>query len=244
MQKMLRIVASATPKAEWGAWIYWALCLCLMVGAVEFFFPALIPYEFAELWETRGEPMDWLKASTPILAWAGGFTLLVSLFTRNSHSQNIFAERYLASGLWLSLRAGVMEEIVFRWLIFMWAIACVRVGDFLLGGFAFGHGLLWWINVHILMPIADFTSLGLLHPVFMQSAWFIGAAVIFANVKFRDGHKYQGLFGLINSWFIGLYFFYLMFAFGLKAAILVHFVYDAIIFAIRYLDSVSERRRY
>lgn len=49
----------------------------------------------------------------------------------------------------------------------------------------------------------------------------------------RNGHAYQGWFGTINSWFLGLYFFYIMLTHGLLAAIVVHFTYDFIIFTIR-----------
>jgi hypothetical protein len=40
-----------------------------------------------------------------------------------------------------------------------------------------------------------------------------------------------------------MYFFYLMFTFGLVAAIVVHLVYDVLIFTIRYLDQLQERAR-
>jgi hypothetical protein len=38
-----------------------------------------------------------------------------------------------------------------------------------------------------------------------------------------------------------MFFFYLMFTYGLVAAIVVHFLYDALIFFVRYLDEVIER---
>ena len=52
--------------------------------------------------------------------------------------------------------------------------------------------------------------------VILATTGSVGRAAAAALVM---GHKYQGLFGLINSWFIGMYFFYLMFTFGLVAAI-------------------------
>ena len=148
------------------------------------------------------------------------------------------------SFLVLSLRAGVMEEIVFRWLIFMWSIAAVRVLDWILGGFVFSHGLVWFLNEYITLPIADFVTFRLLHSLLTDpSAWFVAVGLIVANARFRDGHKYQGWFGMVNSWFIGMYFFYLMLTYGLLASITVHFLYDALIFTIRYVDRVIERAR-
>jgi hypothetical protein len=246
VRNTLRLLTSSDEKlqANWGAWIAQALILMAIVGTVKWIFPSSIPYEFFQLWTTTGSVTDWMVASWPILAWAVGVTLLASAITRNSRIENIHAETFLERGLWVSLRAGVMEEIVFRWLLFMWGIVMAQVVDFIFGGFIFSHGLVWVIYTYIMMPVADFTSFGLLHNVLGGgTAWFIAAGVIIANIKFRDGHKYLGLFGFINSWFIGLYFFYLTFTFGLVAAIVVHVTYDVLIFVIRYLDRVIERSR-
>lgn len=245
-RNVLRIFTSSDEKlqANWRAWIFQAAMIAALVGAVKFIFPSSIPYDFFQLWSTTGSVSDWMFASWPILAWAVGVTLLAAVITRNSRMENIHAETFLQRGLWVSLRAGVMEEIVFRWLLFMWGIVIAKVVDFIFGGFIFDHGLVWLIYSYIMMPIADFTSFGLLHDVLGGGApWYVAAGVIIANIKFRDGHKYLGLFGFINSWFIGLYFFYLTFTFGLVAAIVVHFTYDALIFGIRYVDAVIERAR-
>lgn len=246
MRKILNLSATVEEKlkAQWGLWIVSAIVLLIMVAVVKGLFPSAIPYGVFDLWSTSGNPIEWMVASWPILIWATGLTFLVSALTRNKRHENHNAEEYLAKGLWVSLRAGVMEEIVFRWLMFMLAIVSAKVGDWILGGFIFEHGLVWVMNSYILLPIANFFTLGLLEEVLMNgSAWYIATAVLVANSKFRDGHKYQGPFGFINSWFIGMYFFYLMFEFGLVAAIFVHFVYDAFIFGIRYVDRVHERSR-
>ncbi len=80
--------------------------------------------------------------------------------------------------------------------------------------------------------MANWASLHYLQEYFSHATgWAIGAAMLAANAKFRDGHKYQGMLGWINSWFMGLYFFWLMFNYGLPAAIVVHIVYDIVCFA-------------
>lgn len=87
-------------------------------------------------------------------------------------------------------------------------------------------------HLHVWGPLADWTTFGYLHPwIFHKTGWIIGAAMLSSNAFFRDGHKYQGLFGVINAWFAGMFFFWLMWNHGLLAAILVHFTYDFIIFA-------------
>ena len=94
-----------------------------------------------------------------------------------------------------------------------------------------------WFNNEILVPFADWASFGKMHALLVTEnatnpdAWAIGAGLITANVKFRDGHKYQGPLGIVNSWYIGLVMFWLLFTYGLLAAIFCHFLYDFLIFA-------------
>jgi hypothetical protein len=45
----------------------------------------------------------------------------------------------------------------------------------------------------------------------------------------------------VNSWFLGMVLFYIMFHYGLLSAIIVHFIYDFIIFTIRAIDCLCER---
>ncbi len=245
ISKLFPILGSAEsqPKADWIAWILQAFILGGIVAVIKWIFPHSIPYGFWDLWHTTGSISDWYIASWPVLAWAIGFTAFVSLTHHNSKWENNHAELYLERGLWLSLRAGVMEEICFRWLFFMLGIVTVKVTDWILGGEFFSHGLVWVINHYIMAPVANFTTLHLLNQQLNVMPWFIGAGLLAANAKFRDGHKYQGIFGLINAWFIGMFFFYLMFRFGLVAGIVVHFSYDALIYGVRYLDEVQERAR-
>ena len=108
-------------------------------------------------------------------------------------------------------------------------------------GFA-GLGLIELLQVHILGPIANWATLGLLERYIDNPAnWLIGAALMSSNSMFRNGHRYLGWFGFINSWFIGMFMFYLLFKYGLVACIVVHFVYDLLIFFVRYVDKFIER---
>ena len=66
--------------------------------------------------------------------------------------------------------------------------------------------------------------------------WFVGAALLSANAMFRNGHKYQGPIGIVNSWYIGMFLFWIMFQFGLIVAIIVHILYDVIVFTVKHLD--------
>ena len=55
-----------------------------------------------------------------------------------------------------------------------------------------------------------------------------------ANLKFRDGHKYQGLFGYFNSWIIGYILLHAMMFHGLLVAIIIHAVYDVLIGLVQF----------
>lgn len=217
---------------------------CLVLSAVALYiWPDLLPFGVLDLWHTHGTIGDWLLAGIPAFIWGGGITFIASILTRNKPEENRDAEVSYRRNFVLAIWAGVAEEMSFRWARFVFGAIIVQPVNWLLLGFA-GYGIPMLLQTWILGPVANFFTLGHLSFVLTNpSLWFVGAGVISANSAFRDGHKYLGLFGYINSWFIGMFFFYLMFTYGLPAAILVHFLYDALIFTIRYLDEVQERAR-
>lgn len=231
------------PAKEWAAFIISSLVVAALVGVIKAIWSSAIPYDFFELWNIKGGPLDWIKSSVWVFAWGAGFTAVVSMLTRNKEHENRYAEEYLQRGFWVSVRAGLMEEVLFRWLLFMFMIVFVKVVNFILLGFA-GFGLVELLHNYVMGPVANFFTLGLLSNLLVDPAvWAVGAGLLAANAKFRDGHKYLGFIGLVNSWFIGMFFFYLMFKYGLLAAIVVHFLYDLFIFIVRYIDCVIERAR-
>jgi hypothetical protein len=212
-----------------------------VVALIEWIWPNATPFTFFGLWHMEGSVLQWLYAALPIFAWGAGVTAWRAFRTYNEPEQNRHAEVILAGGFAISLWAGVMEEICFRWLIFLKAIIAALVVNYIFFGFL-GFGVLEWLTVNLLAPVANFFTLGSLANYLANPAmWSVAAGMIAANGFFRDGHKYQGKFGWINSWFLGMYFFYIMLTFGLPAAILVHFLYDMLIFAVVYVDLAIER---
>lgn len=215
----------------------------IVLPIVAFFFPSTIPWDIFDAWNVRGTLDEWFTASWPVVAWGVLITTIASLFTRSTIPLHIETEQILTQGMKISVVAGVVEEILFRWFFFTTAIAMVQVSNYLFFGFA-GFGITEFFHMNIVGPIADFTTLGYLHSyIFHSSGWAVGAAMIATNNFFRDGHKYLGIFGFINSWFVGLYLFGIMFAFGLPIAIAVHFIYDFLIFVVVYFDAEVERSR-
>ncbi len=223
--------------------LFWHSLWVLVVTAIlTHFWPNLIaPYTLFSLWHSTDTVTTWLCTSWPVFAWGWGVTIAVSVLSKNSRYENSKAEENFAAGLGVSVMAGFLEEICFRWLSFLSGIISAIVVNWLFFGWA-GFGVVQWLVVNLLGPVANFFTISLLSdPLTNPALWATGSAILGANAAFRDGHKYLGWFGYLNSWFIGMFFFYLMFRFGLPAAILVHFFYDAGIFFVRYLDNVIER---
>lgn len=217
---------------------FWAL---VIVVIVKWLWPDVIPFSLFQFWKLDCSVLDLIKLSWPMFAWGTGVSFIVALIKRNNRKTNRHVERILVGGFLVSLFAGVTEEVSFRWLIFYSGIVGYKILNWLIFGWA-GFGVFQWFQLSIAAPISNFLTLGYLQPILFGSCgWAVGAALLTSNGKFRDGHAYQGIFGLINSWFIGMFMFYLMLTYGLIASIIVHFLYDLLIFIFIYINAVIER---
>ncbi len=212
----------------------------LVVVIVMIFWRNCIPYSLFEVWYMgKGSTIAGIMASWPIFLWGGGLTFLACSLTNNERKINKYAEDIITKGTVVSIIAGVFEEICFRWWFFYGEILGFKLINLIF------CGAIQWLFLEVFSPLTNWVTLGYLQDYLINPNvhWAVGAAIIGANGKFRDGHVYLGWFGFLNSWFIGMFMFYLMFNFGLLAAILSHFIYDQIIFTIRYLDACYERSR-
>ena len=237
----LRPVIAEEQKEKQKNYLVSAFWAAISVSIILGIWPNALPFSFLQLWSTTGSPSDWLTTAAYVFLWGAGITALVSIITHNKPEENRNAEVDFEKGFFISLWAGVMEEICFRWLIFMSSMIGAIVANYIFFGFL-GFGIAEWLQIHFLGPIANFFTLGLLqHQLANPELWYVGAGILAANAFFRDGHKYLGFFGFVNSWFIGMFMFYLLFTYGLLSCILVHFLYDLAIFAVRYVDCVIER---
>ncbi len=227
--------------AEGRNFIISAFFAAIVVALVKNFAPGLIPYGAFEFWTTHGTVTEWLIAGLPIFAWGAAVTTVFAIVRQNTPEQNRYAEGLLLMSGLGNVRAGVVEELCYRWLIFLSSMFWVRVSNFILLGFI-GWGIPEHLFIWIFRPLADFVTLHGLHDqLYHPSGWAIGAAMLATNAFFRNGHKYQGWFGWINSWFLGMFFFWIMFRFGLPAAMLVHFSYNMVISLIVYVKAVLGR---
>jgi len=229
---------------EWSKQFWGKILFCVIVlPIIMWIWPEAVPFKFFEFWNIRGNVIQWLYSAWPIFAWGTGVATIIAICTRNDRDTNRHAEKIIARGTLISIFAGIAEEVIFRWLFLLGAIVLVKIGNFLFFGFL-GFGIPSWLHLHAFGPLANWITLGHLEPyLFHSTGWAVGAAMLSANSFFRDGHKYQGSFGWVNSWFIGMFLFWIMFQYGLLAAILAHFVYDLLIFTVLYVDASIERAR-
>lgn len=212
----------------WGRF-RWGLIAIIIVGPL---FPNFFPYHIIDsFWFVKGNIGDWIYSSAILLVYPVLSALLASHKNVGSVSENSPIEIF-SVGFRISLFAGVSEEILFRWVIFLGNMIVLFIINYILGGFySPEYGLIQWITGFVKI-VANFTTFGLLEKEIMQPVWYAGASLIITNGLFRDGHKYQGFSGLVRSWFIGMFLFFIMFQYGLLAAIFIHFLYDLICFAI------------
>lgn len=208
---------------------------------VMWLWPGVVPFGFFETWNVRGTPSDWFAACWPLLLWPVVLNGVIAFSSRNNKRANLAAEQLFALGAAQSLLAGVLEEITCRWLFFYLGIIGATFSNFLFFGWA-GFGIAEFLYLNIFGPLANWLTFGSLSSVlFHGTGWAVGASLLATNAFFRDGHKYQGLFGMINSWCVGMYMFWIMIHFGLPVAILMHFSYDILIDCTWYLDRSLER---
>jgi hypothetical protein len=205
-----------------------------------YFFRGDYPIDLSESWWSFNGLRPLLLAALLILAWPTCVHLLVAKLVKHGVSDKIAACDVLKLGLRTSLRAGLAEEVIFRWLLPIGMIPILIGANRLFGGSG-EEGFIADFS-RLFSDTANFFTFGILKPELVDAHWALGGAVIFANGLFRDGHKYQGIVGILNSWFVGMGFFYMTFNYGLLSAIVVHALYDAVISIIVYLDTHYDTR--
>ena len=166
-----------------------------------------------------------------IFLWGAGLQLIIQLFRivrRRPKEANL--RQLLGHGAWISLNAGVFEEIIFRYYAYVSSVILLVYANILSGG------LLEQI-AGLLMPVANVLTLGLLSSEFNPTNWSVGLAIIIGSIFFRDAHRHYGKLAKANVWFIGMVMFWLVFNYGLITAIIAHVLYDFAIYGVIALTS-------
>lgn len=211
-----------------GCYLELAFSALILILLVKLLAPQAIPFRLFEFWYFRGSLGEVLQVSLLGIVWLVGLNIYrVPRKWKNwDIDRDADVGEMLRDGFVSSLAAGTLEEITFRWLVFYGEIVMFQVANFLIFGFL-GFGIPEWFYLHVVGPVANFFTLRALEPqLFSSLGWMVGAAIIGSNGKFRQGHAYRGPIGLIDSWFMGMLLFWLMFHHGLLAAMLAHVVID------------------
>ena len=185
------------------------------------------------LWEFWSLSFTWTILVLVVAKAAVVYTIAAIFDIRPKKTIDLEGEPQVVAGM-LAI-TSTLEELWFRWLLFYLMVPLVKLGNWAT------FGLEGWIYRTILMPVADFTTFGFLGPQLDAVPWVIGAAMLAANASFRNGHKYQGPLGYVNSWFGGMIYFYALFNYGIGMAILAHITYNLTLVLIsslrqRYFD--------
>lgn len=185
------------------------------------FWGDMILVNFNELLGT-GYSTEGLRRVMFIFIWGFCATVFFSILSRGFTYSRM---REVLHGWWVSLNAGIFEELIYRWILFFTAMIMIPFFNWIT------LGLVKWLYTEFLVPLANFATLHALDSQLHDPrSWVIGAAIVSAAAKFRNGHKYLGLIGWVNSWFIGMVMFWLVFNYGLLTAIVAHVVYDVVVF--------------
>lgn len=201
--------------------------------------PELYPYGLFKLLIPQGNYQQWLLAAAPVLLWGTGATAWACSRFPGTGEFSFEAERALGKGILVSLRAGILEEICFRWILFLGFIPVLYFANqFCFWAFHIEGPKVLFYGFYA--PLADSFTLGFLH-VQLTGDWLIAASLLSVNFRFQDEHAYLGWVGYINSWFFGMYMFYMLFHFGLLACVLAHILYDLGIVVVLYLDKWVKR---
>ena len=210
--------------------------LLLTIPLTYWLMPDLIPFTFLEVWDDHGTGfVDWMLVGWPVFLWGVSVSMFMTIVRNKpvmtTDGRMVKPENIFIIGTLISLWAGITEEVAFRWLSYYGVFLGIWLTNFLFFGY-FGFGIPEWFHLSIWGPLANWTTFGYLESyIFHETTWIAGGAMLAVNALFRDGHKYQGPVGWINSWFLGMYFFWVMFNYGLFAAIVIHVFYDFFIFS-------------
>jgi hypothetical protein len=192
------------------------------------------------LWQPDAHVGEAMRRVWFVFAWGVGFTALLQvLIARAGYISLHRPSDILRKGTWISLNAGFFEEIFYRWLVFLTAMVVIRALN------AITFGVVEWAYTTLLLPIANFITFDALAPQLIDHPeWVLGAAVISSNATFRRAHQQSGPISVVNSWFLGMAFFWVMFNYGLLSSIIIHIAYDLVVIATLSAMSKAHMRRY
>jgi hypothetical protein len=192
---------------------------------LKFFWGEYMLLDFGDLKGTGSVSLADLKH----IWWFGVWALVLGAFAAAIKFNSEYVPNRTTAvlrGLWLSVNAGVWEELIYRWLLFVTSMVVLPFFNFIT------FGLVKWLFTECFIPVVNWVTFHSLETQLHFGPWFFGAALVSAAADFRKAHVHLDWIGRLNSWFGGLALFYIMFHYGLFVAIVAHVVYDVIVFTL------------
>lgn len=128
--------------------------------------------------------------SWPFFLYAAIVAIIVCYFQKDPNRNK---GTVLAQGIYKSIMAGILEEVGFRNMFIFIAMVSLTIIN------TISFGLMLWLYEFITIPITNLITIGLMQNILYGFPLILIAGALSANAAFRDGHKYQGGFGYINS---------------------------------------------
>lgn len=194
-----------------------------------------VPFHFEYFWPLNGTFWQALWSCWPLFAVGFALNLWKMATTTNPPEVQASASSIPWSGFLTSVSAGVLEEIVFRWILLygfmglIWTIANVVYPNL---EFLVNDNLSWLTT----LLIGNNTQI-----LDVVGVWTLPLAFALSNFKFQQGHLYQGLTGFIFSTIGGFFFARVFFQYSLFYAIIIHFLFDWMVFLMLYIDLKIEQ---
>lgn len=203
------------------------------------------PFEFGSLMWGDSNLMHILKTAVPFVVFTGTINIIIALRVTRGLPEKLVACEVYKIELRMNARAGVIEELVYRFLVLLVFIPFAELVNYLFGGFSDNHqGPLAWATNGFIAPFFNGVSFGIVEEQMMGASWALALSILISNMLFTKGHIYQGLLGVYHSWFMGFGFFYLTFTHGLVIAMIFHALLNSLVSTIVYADTHWDTRHY
>lgn len=164
-----------------------------------------------------------LKTGWPLFILAIFWGWVASLRTRYFYSRYDLTSLGVGSKFYISLIAGIWEELGFRSVFIFTSMIFTWIANKLTLG-------LWlWLIKHLGIPLTNLVTLWQLKDLWGSVPALLAAGMLSAASSFMEGHEYQGFLGKWNSYYIGLFLLYITLNYGLLVAMILHFSYDFIL---------------
>jgi hypothetical protein len=224
--KFLRIGMGLSYLAIPLYYLFWVLPAAAFMLVFWWLDPHVVGLSRSFAWHGFSHMAQGLTHIWWFFAWGALLALIPAIIAiKNRESRDGEPGPMFLKGLWMSLNAGFFEEILFRWIFFFNMMVLLQIANVVL------FHLVNIVSAHILIPVGNFFSFGALRPELYGYGWIVAAALLLSNHSFQEAHGPR-VFRMLNAWGGGMVLFWVMFNYGIWAAIVAHILYDVIMYSV------------